>query len=95
MNLIGKQFLAPGETDSFTVDYSDDWESGDTITSTAATTDGDAMLTVVYAIYTNGVCPYVKVMLTGGTPGTRYTVTVTTKTQGGRTLIDQFYVTVK
>ena len=80
MNILGRFSMTQGEETPFTIDYSDDLEAGDTLTASSAAVDGDGLLTAVYAIYTNGVTPYTKVMLAlapAGVTGTKYNVTVT------------------
>ncbi|MEJ0004371.1 MAG: hypothetical protein WDN30_14085 [Pararobbsia sp.] len=97
MNLIGNFTKAPGETTPYTVLYSDDLEAGDTVNAAAATVDGDALLIIDYVIFTNDptLGPFAKVMLSGGTSGTKYTVTVTSKSVAGRVMIDTFTVTIR
>jgi hypothetical protein len=97
VNKLGRFNLAPGESTPYTIFYSDDLDSGEVVNATTATANGDGLLTIVYAIYTNDTLmgPYAKVMVTGGTPGAAYTVTVTSTTTDGRKMIDTFTVTIK
>jgi hypothetical protein len=97
VNLLGRYTKAPVEVTPYTVLYTDDLDVGEVLGATSATVDGDALLTVVYAIYTNDPTngPFAKVMLSGGTLGTKYTVTVTSTTTDGRVMTDTFTVTIK
>jgi hypothetical protein len=97
MSMLGRYTKATGETLSYSIDYSADLDTGDTLTGTSAAVTGtDTVMTVVSAVYIeNGTTHISKVKLAGGTVGVKYTVTVTTTTQAGAVFVDTFTVTIK
>ncbi|RQS39778.1 hypothetical protein [Burkholderia sp. Bp8990] len=96
MPKLGRFTKASGETLSYKVDYSADLDVGDTLIGTAASVAGDGALTVLGAVFIEtGAIHMASIMLAGGTVGTSYTITVTTRTQSGEVFVDTFVVAVK
>jgi hypothetical protein len=92
--------MAPTEETPYTIDYSDDLDTGDALKATSATVTGpDSALTLVYAVYTeDGTNHFAKVMLSASPAaliGTTYTVAVTTLSVAGRSMSDTFTVKIK
>jgi len=90
MSVLGKYIKQPSETESYTIDYTDDLTADDGVVSaTVAATDG---ITVTgYDVNLDSV----RVWLTGGTAGMKYKIEVTATTGDGRVLQDEFFVTIK
>jgi hypothetical protein len=91
MSILAKFIKQPGEKESYSIDYSADLE-GDDFISSAMTTVSDPALIVQSTLCVNSI---VKVWVLGGVVGVRYEVSVTTSTNDGRILQDQFYIKVK
>jgi hypothetical protein len=100
MTMLARYSIAPTEETPYTIDYCDDLDTGDALSATSATIAGpDTAVQLVYAIYTeNGTSHFAKVMLAASSAavvGNSYTITVTTLTAAGRTMVDTFTVKIK
>ena len=91
MSVLGKYIKQPAETESYTIDYSDDLTDGDGIVELAVTVS-DPSITLVS---TNHDLLSARVWLSGGTTGVKYKIEVTATTGDGRVLQDEFFVTIK
>ena len=91
MSILATYIKQPGEKESYSIDYSANLE-GDDFISFAITTVSDPALMIQSTLCVNTI---VKVWVLGGVVGTKYEVTVTTTTNDGRVLQDQFYIKVK
>jgi hypothetical protein len=81
----------PAEKESYSIDYSDDLEADDFIAG-ATTTVSDTALVISSTVCLNTI---VKMWITSGMDGTKYKITVTSTTNAGRVLQDEFYIKVK
>lgn len=96
MSIIGNYTKQAGEIESYSVDYSQDLDDGDSITGATATIDQDQKLTLVYCTFISVPGDQrARVMLSQGTDGVKYKVTVTATTQQGRKFEDEFYVKIR
>lgn len=96
MSIIGSYTKQSGEVESYSIDYSQDLDDGDQIVSATATVDQDQLLLINYCVFISVPGDQrSRVMLAAGTDGVKYKITVTAKTQQGRTLEDEFYVKIK
>ena len=91
MSKIGTFTKQPAEKESYSIDYEDDLEASDGIFSAISAIDGAGLTLVSKSIFGTRV----KVILLGGTVGTKYKVTVTATTNDGRILQDEFFVNIK
>lgn len=91
MSVLGKYIKQPAETESYTIDYSDDLTDGDGVVDLAVTVSA-ATITLVS---TNYDLTSARIWLSGGDVGTKYKVEVTATTGDGRVLQDEFFVTIK
>lgn len=91
MSVLGKYIKQPAETESYTIDYSDDLTDGDGVVDLAVTVSADT----ITLVSTNYDLTSARIWLSGGDVGTKYKVEVTATTGDGRVLQDEFYVTIK
>jgi hypothetical protein len=91
MSILGTFIKQAAEKESYSIDYSADLEGDDFIAS-AVTTVSDSALIVQSTLCVDTI---VKVWIYGGVVGTKYEVTVTTTTNDGRILQDEFYIKLK
>lgn len=91
MSILGKHVKQPLEVESYSIEYADDLVELDAISSAVVLVE-PAGLTVLWHLV---VGTRVKVMLTGGSVGTKHKVTVTATTEDARVLQDEFFVTIK
>lgn len=89
--LIGKHTKQPDEALDYDVDFTE-WFSNRTDTPASFVVVADAGITVVGSERTGNV---VKVILSGGTSGTKYKITVRLTTTAGLVKEADFTVTVK
>lgn len=97
MSVLGRYIKQPAEVETYSISYSDDLTSDDSLVSTTAVVTGaDAALTIDFAVIIESPPDHrARVKLSGGTVGVKYKVTVTTTTADGRVMQDEFYVTIK
>lgn len=88
---LGNYVKQPAEVEFYTINYKDDLTAGDNVQSATAviTPSGLTLNSIVIAD------PRVRVGVSGGAVGTKYKIEVTTVTADGRTLQDEFFVTIK
>lgn len=91
MSVLGKYIKQPGETESYTVTYTDDLTNGDGVVALAVTV-APVGLTIVSS---NFDLTSARIWVSGGTVGVKYKVTVTATTGDGRVMQDEFFVTIK
>jgi hypothetical protein len=94
MTVLATYTQNPGAKESYSIDYSDDLEEGDfisTLTPPVVTVSDPALI----ADATVCVDTIVKMWFQGGVVGTKYLITVTSTTNDGRILVDEFYIKVK
>lgn len=88
---LGTVTQQPVERLSYTINYADDLTDGDNVESATATVSPPG-LTVDNV---SPIDPRVKFWVTGGVPGTRYKVTITTNTADGRIFQDELIFNIK
>lgn len=93
MSVLGNFIKQPAEVETYSIDYSDDLTENDAVAS-AVTAVAPVGLTVDYT-QAIPLEARVRVKLSGGTVGTKYKVTITTTTDDGRVLQDEFIVRIK
>ena len=91
VQILGRFQKQPGETLDYDVDYTD-WFSNRTDTPASCVVTAEAGLTKVSDARTGNV---VKIVLSGGTDGTKYKVTVRMTTTTGMVKEADFTVTIK
>ena len=91
MAILGKYTKQPRETESYTIDYTDDLTDGDEIISCAGSVSPEG-IELMSTVHDGGS---VRVWLRGGTVGVKYKVEVIITTGDGRVLEDEFVVTIK
>lgn len=91
MSVLGRYIKQPDETESYTIDYTDDLTDGDGVVSVSVTV-APATITLVS---TNFDLTSLRIWLSGGLAGVKYKATATATTGDGRVLQDEFFVTVK
>lgn len=91
MSVLGKYIKQPAETESYTIDYSDDLTDGDGVVDLAVTVSAPT----ITLVSTNYDLKSARIWLSGGDVGTKYKIEVTATTGDGRVLQDEFYVTIK
>ena len=91
MAILGKYTKQPRETESYTVNYTDDLTEGDEIIAVTGNVlpEGIELMSVTHDGTT------VRVWLRGGTVGVKYKVEIIVTTGDGRVLEDEFIVTIK
>lgn len=89
--ILGKFSKQPSEILDYDVDYTD-WFKGRTDTPASFTAAADPGITLVSSTRTGNV---VKVILSGGTTGTKYKITIRLTTAAGLVKEADFTVTVK
>ena len=91
MSILGKHRKQSGETESYTINYSEDLTDGDGVISVDVTlTPPGAVLVATHNDLTS-----LRVWISGGTPGSKYKLEATALTGDGRVLQDEFFVTIK
>lgn len=88
---LGTVTQQPTERLSYTINYADSLTDGDNLESATATVSPPG-LTVDNV---SALDPRVKFWVTGGVPGTRYKVTITTTTADGRIFQDEVMFNIK
>lgn len=91
MSILGTFTKQPAERESYSIDFGDDLDAADSLTS-AATVISPSDLTLVSALVVGN---RVKVTVSGGTVLAKYKITVTATTNEGRALQDEFMVKIK
>lgn len=92
MSILGRFTKQPAEKESYSIEFEDDLVDNDAIASAVATVSPEG-LDIVSAL---AIGTRVKVFVSGGgVVGTKHKITVTADTDDGRTLQDEFFVTIK
>ena len=91
MSILGKFIKQPAEKESYSIEYAEDLINTDSIASATVSVFPADLTLVSYLI----VGTRIKVVLSGGTAGIKYKVTVTASTEDARILQDEFIVTIK
>ena len=92
MSVLGKYKKQPVEVESYTINYAEDLTVGDEVISATAVVIPAGSMTVASI---DVAVSSVRVWVSGGTDGVKYKVEVTSVTGDGRTMQDEFYVTIK
>ena len=93
MSVLGTYTKQPAEKESYTVNVGDDLIGTDTVKTDGVTVTVEPLgLTIVSHLV---ISPRIKVWCSGGTDGVKYKVTVTSETDDGRILQDEFIVKIK
>lgn len=92
MSILGRFTKQPAEKESYSIEFADDLIDQDAIaTAEAVVLPNGLNIVSVLVIGTR-----VKVLVSDGGPvGTKHKITVTADTDDGRTLQDEFFVTIK
>jgi hypothetical protein len=97
--ILGKFIKQPAEREAYAIEYEDDLASGDTIlispVITVAQIGSAADPTPLLLDATDTTDTRATMWLSGGTNGVSYKVTVTTTTNSGRILQDEFILKIK
>lgn len=91
MSILGNFIKQPAETESYSITYEDDLIGADAIASAVTFVEPLGLTIVTTSVAT----PRVKVLTSGGTDGVKYKVTVTSTTDDGRILQDEFFIKIK
>lgn len=91
MSKLGRFDKHPGEIENYTIDYSDDLATGDSLATVSVAVDVPSLTIMAYGIEGKAA----RVWLSGGEVGHSYQITVTVDTVTGRRLQDAFTLRIK
>ena len=91
MSILGKHKKQSSETESYTIDYTGDLTTGDSVVTSDVTVTPNGLTLVA----TNVDPTSTRIWVAGGTNGVAYKIETTTSTGDGRVLQDEFYLTIK
>lgn len=91
MSILGKFTKQSGETESYTIDYTENLTEGDGVIA------ADVVITPAGAtlVANNFDLTSLRIWISGGTPGTKYKCEATVTTGDGRILQDEFFLLIK
>ncbi len=91
MTILGKHRKQSSETESYTIDYTGDLTTGDSVVTSDVTVTPPGLTLVA----TNVGATSTRIWVAGGIDKVVYKIETTSSTGDGRVLQDEFYLTIK